>query len=172
MQLVVAEVESRNESRCPLLRAKVKLAGIVTTLKSDPGLNCCASASLDLDPVTPSGVLLPRSTPESCRPQAPLAACCSVTFRPVLKTPSSAGEHLLLGARVGIYSGRCVDSGSACAPAHVLPPLNNRYSVFWILLLSFGVCMHACACVSWCTCGARGQLVGVGFSFCHVRILE
>lgn len=153
MQLVVAEVESRNESRCPLLRAKVKLAGIVTTLRSDLGLNCCASASLNLDPVTPSGVLLPRSTPESCRPQAPLAACCSVTFRPVLKTPSSAGEHLLLGARVGIYSGRCVDSGSACAsPAHMsFPPSTTATQCS-----GFCSCPLVCACMRVHVChGAR-----------------
>lgn len=135
------------------MRAKVKLAGIVTALKSDPDPSCCASASVDPDPAAPS-VLLPRSKPESCRPQAPLAACCPVTFRPVLKTP------LLLGTRVGVYSGCCMDAGSACAPAHVFPASTTatQGSGFCSCPL---VCACVCTRVSWCTCGARGQLVGV-----------
>lgn len=160
MQLVVAE--SRNESRCPLLRAKVKLAGIVTTLKSE---------------------LLWFLGPGSCHPKCSSPAqeqtrelqTTSLPFCLLLRNLQACSENTLFcwGRGLGFTPDAAWILGQpVCAPAHAFPLFNNRYSGFWMLLLSFGVCMHACvcACVSRCTCGARGQLVGVDFSFCHVRI--
>lgn len=93
--------------------------------------------------------------------RAPLAACCSVTFRPVLKTPSSAGDESwgLLRMLRGFWVSLCVLLHMPFPPSTTATQGSGCCS-----------CPLVCACVSRCTCGARGQLVGVDFSFCHERI--
>lgn len=169
MQLVVAEVESRNESRCPLLRAKVKLAGIVPTLvRSRPELLCFRFLG-----------------PGSCHPN------CSPAQEHTRELQTASPPCCLLLRNLQAGSENTLFFWGALAPG------DEGWGLLWTLH-GFWVSLCSCTCLSplqqpllsvldfapvlWCVRACVCMCVMVHlwsqrttcrsyFSFCHVRIL-